>query len=314
MRRPAPDTDECARVGVPRRHGCGRAGKIEPERIGPEAGKYVDISNLISTSQIDGWDIALCVLSLLATGWAYRLTARGVAAGLDRIAGIPAGARVTIVRISKYLVLFLGIGIALTFLGAQLQPVLVVVVIVAVVVVLALRGIADNFSAGLVLQTRKPIDVGDEVQAQGYVGNVIELNGRSVQLLTGDGRIVHIPNSDMLNEPFVNNSANRVRRSEVQVRCTPPADLGLLDCVAAMTAAAATAPEVRSDPPPDGVLITADPTRLIMTVRFWHDPMRYVQVTSGVVAVIGEELRRRSWRGTVTSEHPDPPSAPADPV
>jgi len=64
---------------------------------------------------------------------------------------------------AKYFVLVLGIGIAISILGAPIQPVLAAAIIVAVVIVLALRGVADNFAAGVVLQSRKPIRVGDFV-------------------------------------------------------------------------------------------------------------------------------------------------------
>lgn len=274
----------------------------------------MSLDNVIAPSSVSGWDIALSLLVLVGTWFAYRLTAKWVAAGVTRIGGMSDGVRLSIVRVAKYLVMFLGIGIALTFLGAQLQPVLTVVLIVGIIVALALRGIADNFGAGLILQTRKPIDVGDEIESQGYLGIVLDITGRSVEIETYDGRRVHLPNSEVLNEPLLNNTIHGARRSEVQVRCVPPEDLKLRDCLPVLVAAVGEAQGVLSSPAPDGLLLSADPRRLTMTIRFWHQPLDGGPVTSDVVALLGQNLRDRSWEATVTSQVPAVPQTPSDPI
>ena len=83
------------------------------------------------------------------------------------------------------------------------------------VLVLALRGIADNFAASVVLQARHPIALGDEIESGDFVGVVTELNGRSVVIRTVDGRTVHVPNGEILQERLVNNSTHGARRSEI---------------------------------------------------------------------------------------------------
>ena len=104
-----------------------------------------------------------------------------------------------------------------------MQPLLVLAVVLAVVAVLVLRGVADNFAAGVVIQASKPIDVGHEIQVEGpdgrpITGVVTDLNSRTVVLETYDGRTVHVPNAKMVQDPIVNHSARGLRRSEVQVR------------------------------------------------------------------------------------------------
>lgn len=51
-------------------------------------------------------------------------------------------------------------------------------IILGVVLALVLRGIADNFAAGVVIQSRHPVRLGDEIDALRYVGTVRALNGR----------------------------------------------------------------------------------------------------------------------------------------
>lgn len=77
------------------------------------------------------------------------------------------------------MVIFLGVGIALSLLGAPIQPLIAAAIVIAVVLGLALRGIAENFAAGILLQTRRPIHVGDEIESLGHSGNVVEMNSRA---------------------------------------------------------------------------------------------------------------------------------------
>ena len=70
----------------------------------------------------------------------------------------------------------------------QFSRCITVAIVFGVILALALRGIADNFAAGIVLQTRRPIHIGDEVESLGYVGNVLEMDGRAVVIETFDGR------------------------------------------------------------------------------------------------------------------------------
>jgi small-conductance mechanosensitive channel len=274
----------------------------------------VNLSDIIAPSEVSGWDIALAVIALVATWFAYRLASRATLAAMGRIRGLSDSLRTGIARAVKYLVLFIGIGVALAFLGAQIQPLIVMVIIVVVIVLLVVRGIADNFGAGLLIQTRQPIVVGDEVESHGYVGIVMEINGRSVVLRTGDGREVHLPNADVLRQPLVNNTHGAVRRSEVQVRCLLDDNEAIADRVEHLLALTSTATGVKQDPAPDCLVVTAETRRLTATIRFWHQPLDYLAVTSAVVVALGDDLRAHGGPATVTSDRPDPPLPPPAPA
>src|SRR6476661_6001536 len=134
----------------------------------------------ITHPEITGWDIGLAIVVVLAS-WALSRMASTAAGRLAaRLDSASDNQRALTARMAKYFVLVLGIGIAISILGAPIQPVLAAAIIVAVVIVLVLRGVADNFAAGVVLQSRKPIRVGDFVAALDYAGVVVEINGRSV--------------------------------------------------------------------------------------------------------------------------------------
>lgn len=273
----------------------------------------IDLSAL-GASDISGWDLLWAVLASLA-GWiASIFVFRGLRTLMRRTPNVTESMALLVARIGRYLVILLGIGVGLAFLGVGVQPLLAIVIILGIVAVLVLRGFADNFAAGVMLQTRHPIKLGDEVQSEGVVGTVVELNGRSVVLHTVDGRSVHIPNSTMLGEPIVNHSARGMRRSEVQVRIPRTAGTDIPATLTMLTDAANSVDGVHTREHTRSLAVTISPDRLTARVQFWHHPLESVTVTSGVVLAVSQALGAAGLDGTVTSTPGDPPLTPPDPV
>jgi small conductance mechanosensitive channel len=267
----------------------------------------VDTSDL-ALKTIEPSQIIAAIAVLLATWVVARLTRRGLSSFLAGIDGVTEGMRSLAVRMSGYVVWFIGVGVALSFLGAQIQPLLVAAIIVAVVLGLALRGIADNFAAGIILQTRHPMNLGDEIESQGYIGTVQELNGRAVVIETFDGRVVHLPNSEVLGKPLINRSIRGMRRSEIELRTPGVADnLPIGDVLDAVTQTKGVLP----DPAPDVLVTAVDPQTITMLVRFWHSPETGTEVSSSVVAGLSRKAGSSGWTATAMTPHPPEPVTPA---
>lgn len=273
----------------------------------------IDLSAL-GASSITGWDLLWALLASLV-GWIASLFVyRGLRALMRKTPNATEGMAILVARLGKYLVILLGVGIGLAFLGVGIQPLLAIVVIVAVVTFLVLRGFANNFAAGVMLQTRHPIKVGDEIDSDGIVGTVTELNGRTVVIHTQDGRAVHIPNATVLGEPIVNHSTRGARRSEVQVRLPRDDDTDIPATLALLTDAASSVDGVHTREPARALAVTVSPDRLTALVQFWHHPQHAVPVRSNVVLAVAKTLDGRGIKGTVTSVPGDPPLVPPDRV
>lgn len=272
----------------------------------------IDLSAL-GVSGVSGWDLLWAVLCAVA-GWVASIfVRRGVLAVLRRTPNVSEGVAVFVARVAKYLVILLGVGIGLGFLGIGLQPLLAIVLIVGVVLVLALRGIADNFAAGVVLQTRHPVRLGDEIELDGETGTVVELNGRSVVIHTLDGRTVHIPNSTVLSQPIDNHSSRGARRSEVQVR-TVRDGVDLTELTERLAHAAASVDGVHAREPARTLVAAVSSDRVTIRVQFWHHPLKGVAVTSDVVVALARALDDAGVKGVVTSIPGDPPLVPPEPL
>ncbi|WP_411700827.1 mechanosensitive ion channel family protein [Conyzicola sp.] len=282
-------------------------------RISPAVTDPLDaVEGVLASATVSGWDVAVAI-AIVLLGWIGSIfVKRATVALLSRWQGISTEVAALIARLVKYGVILLSVGIALSFLGASLQPLLTAAIIVAVVVFLALRGIADNFAAGVVLQTRRPVKVGDEIEVGSYVGSVRELNGRAVVIRTSDGRTVHVPNNQLLQSPVVNHSEAGARRSEIQIRVETGDDDRLEQLVPFFQNAAQEAEGVHKRESTRIHTIAVSPERVTFVVDFWHHPANTATVSSNVVEAVSRAARGAHMSATVRSDLPAAPVTPPD--
>jgi small conductance mechanosensitive channel len=278
----------------------------------------VNLDKLVDTSRIGPWNAVAAVAILIATWVFWRMSRKGSFRLLGRLDGISDQTRLVTSRIVGYLVLLTGIGVALSMLGAALQPVLTVALLVIAVLVLALRGVAENFAAGVIIQTRHPVRIGDLIESGRFKGRVTELNGRTVIIRTGDGLMVHIPNETVLHNPIVNHTTHGTLRGEVRVQVIggdprPASVTGIVVDAARHTHG------VRAEPGPYTRIVSVETDRLTLLLRFWHHWPDTHRVTGEVVAAVAYRLREAGRVATVTISRPAPgppplPPAPAAPA
>lgn len=270
------------------------------------------VEDFLTDTSITGWDAILAVVVLLAAWLAARIARRAVIRVAGHLEGVSDDLRQLAGRIARYFVLLLGVGVALSILGAPIQPLLTAALLVGVVLVMALRGVADNFAAGVVIQTRRPIHLGDLIEGLDHVGTVQELNSRSVVIETADGRTVHLPNRQLLDDPIINHSTVGTRRSEVEVRASGPGPPD--DVVEAIRAATAGTAGVLDSPACDVLLTAVEPQRVTARVRFWHAPLTSAAVSSAVIEAVTDSLRTQPIRVTAMTPPPPPPLSPPAPL
>ncbi len=267
------------------------------------------LDDLVARSTISVWDVVFAALTLLVA-WILSVYARrGVIALTHRVKGFSPGVTILIARIVRYAVVLTGVGVALVFLGASIQPLVAVALIIAAVIFLALRGVSANFAAGVILQTRNPIKVGDDIEFDDHRGIVRELNGRSVILVAHDGLTVHVPNASILESPIVNHSSSGRRRSEFQIRAE--LRIGGLETLEILVRRAIhTVAAAIDEPQPRLLLATSEPARQCVVVQFWHAPGAERPATAAVLAAVAEQLDSEGIPAVVTSERPEPALIP----
>lgn len=279
-------------------------------RIHTERSSIVTLDDLFP-SGLTGWQIALALLSVLV-GWLLsRLARKGVLKLAERTPGISDSVAQLAARFTQYSLLLVGVGVGMAFLGANVQPLLAMTAIAVVVLILVLRGVADNFAAGVLIQSRQSVKIGEEIVVEGPDGTirgvVQELNGRAVLLVTVDGRTVHVPNALLLTGVLVNDSRHGARRSELDIRIRRAADLDLDDVVALVSRTAGGIDGVHAREHPGVSVASVSPARWMLVLRIWHHPLHGTAVVSDTVRGVAEALEEAGMQAVVAPRQGPPP-------
>ncbi|MFC4223625.1 mechanosensitive ion channel family protein [Lysinibacter cavernae] len=255
------------------------------------------IESLFDTSKISGWDALFAVLILLVGIVVAHFAKRAVHALATKFPGLHPELISLTARIVKYAIILLAIGIDLALLGANIQPLLAAVILVAAIGFLALRGIASNFGAAVIIQSRRSIHLGQEIEVLGFIGTVKQLNSRAVVIATRDGQTIHIPNVDILSNPWVNHSEMGSRRTSVEVRVVlnEPVERVL----AVIVDSAAETHGVHKKHPTTAITRSLSTDLAIFELRVWHAPLNEPATVSAVVASVHEALDAAGYRSTV---------------
>jgi small conductance mechanosensitive channel len=96
--------------------------------------------------------------------------------------------------------------------GIEMTSFIAVLGAAGLAVGLALQGTLQNFAGGVMILLFKPYQVGDFIEAQGFMGSVKEIQIFTTILTTPDNRKVIIPNSPLATGSITNFSAMPTRR------------------------------------------------------------------------------------------------------
>lgn len=88
--------------------------------------------------------------------------------------------------------------------------------IIGLALAFAFQNIAANFISGIFLSFRKPFQVGDIIKISDYMGKVDEIKLRDTSILTFQGQVVTIPNSEVFQNPIENYSRLGKRRVDLK--------------------------------------------------------------------------------------------------
>ena len=81
----------------------------------------------------------------------------------------------------------------------------------------ALQDVMKNFAAGIILLIQQPFHVDEFIGVAGFDGQVLAIDLRTTEIRALDGRIVSIPNAEVLANPIINYTRANRRRIELPV-------------------------------------------------------------------------------------------------
>ena len=191
-----------------------------------------------------------------------------------------------VARMVRNVVVLVGIVYALDSIGVSIGPLIGALGITGIAIAFALTAILENVFASVVLKTRKPIKVGDQITTNDISGTVEEINFRSVIIRNFDGEKVVLPSALVNNDVMVNHTDRSTRRTVLPVGVAYGTDLSHAQSV--ILRATQEVQGVLETPPPQAWVTTFNDSSIDFDVRYWHesDILSMFRVRSGVAMAI----------------------------
>jgi len=151
--------------------------------------------------------IVVLILGLIVIRWITKLIVKGMERRKVNESLIPFLR--SIINILLKVMLIISV---MGMVGIQMTSFIAVLGAAGLAVGLALQGTLQNFAGGVMILLFKPFQVGDIIDAQGYLGVVKEIQIFTTILVTLDNQKVIIPNSPLATNALTNITAMPTRR------------------------------------------------------------------------------------------------------
>jgi small-conductance mechanosensitive channel len=240
------------------------------------------------TLKISVASLILGALILLAAWIASRTLRKLLEGRLATRTHLDAGLQFTLLRLTHYSILTVGIILAASVgLNANFTSIAVLFTALSVGIGFGLQFIAGDIASGFILLFERPARIGDFVSITGQdnrntEGRVQTINLRTTSVITNDRITVIVPNSKLVNDNLVNWSyADRRSRISVPVGVSYDSDVDLVTDTLLRAAEGIT--HVLAEPKPGVQFLGFGESSLDFRLLVWTDrPRRHPQIKSDV--------------------------------
>ncbi len=188
-------------------------------------------------------------------------------------------AQTFIQMITKYIILAIAIVMALDKIGVNTASLLTSLGIAGLTIGFAARDALSNIISGLFIFWDRPFVIGDLVEVGGNYGTVERITLRSTRVVTVDGRMLAIPNTEVVNSTVSSFTNFPNLRLDVPVTISVDEDISrarqlLLDIIK-------NDPRYKTDPAPVVVVNQLNDYNVELKLQAWiederrHIPMKY---------------------------------------
>ena len=237
--------------------------------------------------------VLVVVVTLLAARWSSALIDRRMANRRH----IDPGLRYTICRLVKYLVITVGVLVALKQAFAiDLTSIAVIFTALSVGIGFGLQYIASDIASGFILLFERPIRIGDRITIGEDEGDVQSINLRTTIVTTNDRIAIIVPNSRLVSQRVVNWSYGDPRaRISIPIGVADDSDIQLVTDT--LIEAASHVANVLTDPSPSVQFLKFGDYSLDFRLLVWtNQPRRHMQIRSDINYRIAELFRERLIR------------------
>jgi small conductance mechanosensitive channel len=162
------------------------------------------------------FNIAKFLVIVFAAWIISRMLSSGVRHALTRVEGTSRLLENFLVNAVRWIVMAIGLIMALSALEVSIGPLLAVVGAAGFVIAFALQDSLSNFASGLMILFFRPFDEGDVIDAGGVSGKVQSMNLVSTTILTFDNKRMVVPNNKIWNDVITNATGVTERRVDME--------------------------------------------------------------------------------------------------
>jgi small-conductance mechanosensitive channel len=171
----------------------------------------------LSRTPVTVLTLAAFVVIVALTYWLSRLAQRGTQRAFALRGVSDAGTVAIAARLVSYIVVLLGLGVALQTVGFDLAALFAAGAFFAVALGFAMQNVAQNFVSGIILLTERTIKPGDVLEVEGRIVRVTRMGMRATVARSRDEEDLIIPNSTLVQNTVTNFT---LRDSDFRLRAT----------------------------------------------------------------------------------------------
>lgn len=164
------------------------------------------------------------------------------------------------------------VAAAILFPGLEAGDLVGVLGLTSVAVGFAFKDIFQNFLAGILILSRRPFRIGDQIRTNDLEGTVQGISFRSTQIKTYDGERVLIPNATIFTNPMTVFTAYGKRRSHFGTGIAYDADIEAARDV--MLRAVCSCELVYDEPAPKVRCVEHADSSIVFDILYWTDADR----------------------------------------
>ncbi len=168
------------------------------------------------------------ILALLTLGFFY-LVHKALVLVLNRIAGRRKDQTLWLRRAIPFVSFgwwFLAITAVVGIFANSAAAIVVLLVLAAVALIFSSQQLLRDIISGMVILLERPFQIGDRIKIGNHQGEVLRIGLRAFHLLSPDGSVVAIPNSDVARSPVSNSNSGAIE-SQVTTELLLPADIDI---------------------------------------------------------------------------------------
>ena len=125
----------------------------------------------------------------------------------------------------QYTIYIVAALLILEIFGINIQGILVSIGIVGIIIGFAAKDAISNIMSGMFLLIDKTVKVGETITVNNFKGEVIQVGFRTTTITTADNVIITIPNSQLGNTPYANNTNELTTLLTLPILLSPNIDI-----------------------------------------------------------------------------------------